>query len=902
MNSTDAIPDAPIILALDDPRATLAQVGGKGANLARMARAGLPVPPGLLVTTAAYREFVAANGLEAVIAGALHGLDTSSPAALEEASAQIRAAFASGRVPRPILRAFTSAYGTLEGRAVAVRSSATAEDLPELSFAGQQDTFLNVLGALSLRRAIIDCWSSLWTARAIGYRARNSINQSDVALAVVVQAMVQSEASGVLFTANPLTGLRDETVIDATLGLGEALVSGQVEPDHYIVESATGRIRSRVLGAKAISIRGAGAGGVEKISADAASRQALPDAAIVALTALGQRVSTLYANVPQDIEWAWADDTLYLLQARPITSLFPLPDTLPPGEFALLFSMGSVQGMLDPFTPMGLEFFRRISAKGSQLFGYNFAPGEVPALHVAAQRIWLRFNPLLRNRLSQRIWLGFFSQVDAEASALLSPLLADVRVQPQRALPTPPTLRRIVGLLKRLAPYMAAAIRDPNASRVALEAAIEAHMAAGAAQAAATRTLSERIRVTEQLIDDAFLVLIQILPRMVIGMACFFRLLNLAERVGMPHSQALEMVRGLPHNVTTTMNLALWQATVAIRNDAAALAAFQSGEAAALAQAYLDGSLPNAAQHALAGFLHNYGMRGVAEIDCGRVRWREDPTQVVQMVQNYLTIADAAQSPAAVFARGAQTAQRTQAQLVAAVEKKLGPQQAALARAYVVRLHALAGLRETPKFSMIRIMGIVRHMLWEGYAQLVAAGLLEKAEDGFFLTLNELRAVDAGYVIDWKALVRERRAQWAREAQRKQLPLLLVSDGRTFYAGAGAAQSTTDASVLVGSPVSPGVVEGIVHIVFEPHGAELQPGEILVCPGTDPAWTPLFLTAGALVMELGGMMTHGSVVAREYGIPAVVGVTNATRRLQSGQRVRVDGSSGRVTVLDGITP
>ncbi len=784
MEMSNANQAADEILQLDDPRATLATVGGKGANLALLARAGLLVPNACFVTTAAYRSFVEANGLDAVIAAALDGLDAGAPEALEAASATIRTAFGAGSVPRPILSAFTAAYGDLEGRAVAVRSSATAEDLPELSFAGQQDTYLNVVGALALRRAIIDCWSSLWTARAIGYRARNGIDQASVALAVVVQEMVESEVSGVLFTANPLTGLRDETVIDATFGLGEALVSGQVEPDHYVVESATGRLRSRVLGAKALSIRSTEGGGVAHAAEDAATLQALSNGVIAELTQLGQRIEALYGGVPQDIEWAWADGKLYVLQSRPITSLFPLPETIPPGEFALLFSFGSVQGISDPITPMGQEFIRHASAGLARLFGYDFAPGQVPAIHFAAERMWIRFDTLLRNKLSRRIWRAFFHQVDASAAPILDKLLEDPRTQPTRAIPTGPVLRRIARVLRLFAPRIADAARRPDAARVELARRVDTDMARFTAQAAAAHTLADRVRTSEQIFAALFPTFIEIAPRVLPGLLAFNRLLELAQRVGMPRSEALEVVRSLPHNVTSEMNLALWQTAVAIRSNEEARTQLQSADAKALAAQYLDGALPAAAQEALDAFLRDYGARGVAEIDMGRPRWRDDPTQVLQMVQNYLAITDEAQTPDAVYRRGAAAAQQAQEKLVAAVEKKFGAREAALARAYVVRLRALAGLRELPKFSVIRVLGIVRAMLQEGFKKLAEAGVLEAADDGFFLTLNELRAVDAGFAIDWKALVRERRALWAHEARRKQLPLLLVSDGRTYYAGA----------------------------------------------------------------------------------------------------------------------
>jgi len=302
----------------------LEKAGGKGANLARLTQAGLPVPGGFILTTAAYRQFVKMNHLDRILRNALPAQDGLVPEVLEDASRRIRAAFSSGKIPDKLAQKIFSTYARLGGIPVAVRSSATAEDTMELSFAGQQDTYLNVVGEQALLEAVVDCWSSLWTARAIGYRLHNRVPQDGLALAVVVQEMVPSKVCGVLFTANPLTGLRSQVVIDATYGLGEALVSGQVEPDQYIVDADTQTISRKTLGVKGKALVSVAGGGTAWTEEDRAAQQALSDAQILALTRLGKQVEKLY-QIPQDIEWALVDETLYLLQSRPITSLFPVP-------------------------------------------------------------------------------------------------------------------------------------------------------------------------------------------------------------------------------------------------------------------------------------------------------------------------------------------------------------------------------------------------------------------------------------------------------------------------------------------------------------------------------------------------------------------------------------------------
>jgi pyruvate,water dikinase len=299
----------------------------------------------------------------------------------------------------------------------------------------------------------------------------------------------------------------------------------------------------------------------------------------------------------------------------------------------------------------------------------------------------------------------------------------------------------------------------------------------------------------------------------------------------------------------------------------------------------------------VAQFLERYGSRGLAEIDFGRTRWRDDPTPLMQALQSYLRIDDERLAPDAVFRRGEQSALEALSRLETAARRSPGGWlKARLVGWLARRVRALLGLRESPKFFIIRLMGLLHAGLLESGRECVLAGQLSRADDLFFLRLPELDALAAGEPRDWPALVAARRATFEREQLRRQIPRVLLSDGTAIYEGLGSA-AAADGDALRGEPVSPGVAEGLVHVVLDPHATQLAPGEILVCPGTDPAWTPLFLAAGGLVTEVGGLMTHGSVVAREYGIPAVVGVDRATERLRTGQRIRLDGSTGQIQVL-----
>ena len=425
---------------------TLAVAGGKGANLARLIRGGFPVPGGFVVTTGAYHAYVEFNELGAFSLEAVQGLPVDDPAALEAASQAIRSTFAAGKLPPELASALREAYAALDRPTVAVRSSATAEDLPGLSFAGQQDTYLNVRGEEALLEAVVDCWSSLWTARAIGYRARNAIPQDDLALAVVVQEMVQSETSGVIFTANPVDGKRTEMVIEATLGLGEALVSGQVEPDRYLVEAASGRIVSKTLGAKSVAIHSQAGGGTVRrehtLAEEAAAQQALPDESITELAQAGRRIAGFLGS-PQDVEWAWAGGKIHILQSRPITSLFPLPEGAAPEPLQVMFSFGAVQGIQDPITPLGRDTIKAVFAGASRVFGLHLTAETQNAVKEAGERLWINITGLIRHRVFRHPIRALLGVVEPGTSQALEPLWDDPRLAPREGITPGPRGRTL---------------------------------------------------------------------------------------------------------------------------------------------------------------------------------------------------------------------------------------------------------------------------------------------------------------------------------------------------------------------------------------------------------------------------------------------------------------------------
>ncbi|WP_425307666.1 PEP/pyruvate-binding domain-containing protein [Ammonicoccus fulvus] len=846
----------------------LARFGGKGANLITLRDAGLPVPEFVVIPTEEYAEFVATSGLAGEIESALGHPDRADPDR-DETSEHLRAAFRAASPTTTQRARLLTQLGHLTTTPVAVRSSATAEDLPGLSFAGQQDSFLDVTGPDAILEAIVDCWSSIWTARAISYRDRNAIDHLDVSIAVVIQRMIPAEASGVLFTANPQTGRRNETVIESVRGLGDALVSGLIEPDSHTLDTPSGRLIDHHL---------------------TADGPRLSPAELDALRTLGQKVQALQQS-PQDIEWAIADGRVHLLQARAITSLYPIPDPHEPND--VWFSFGAFQGMLAPITPLGQDVLRMMIAGAASLGGVRGDWRAGRTLVPAGERLWVRTTPILQTAIGRRV-LTVVPSLDPGIAAIMTRLADEPAFGVRRRLPQPTSARGLARFLGTIAPGVPRTLADPEGTRARLDAAAEETVASvrrdlapnHAADADPQARLTARASGIEQ---HAQALLAGLLPAFGPIMAPSILMLRQLQRIAattdLPDAAQLPLVilRSLPGNVTTGMDLTLADLAAQLRADPALRDLLTSADPNTLATRFLAGDLPPRAQQTVAGFLDTYGMRVVAEIDLGAPRWRDDPTPVFQTLGGYIA-ADDQPHPRALHAAGAVAADAAIEQLAGAV----GPLEARRIRLLARTLRGVFGARETPKFTIIRCFGIFREALAASAADLVAAGRLHNPDDIYFLHFDELQLA---FTHDFRDEIAERRTTHAAEARRPRIPRVLVGDGRALHEGLGADGD------LIGAGVSPGVAEGPARIVFDPRHARLDPGDILVCPGTDPAWTPLFLTAGGLITEVGGMMTHGSVVARECGIPAVVGVDAATTRLTDGQRIRIDGTSGAIALL-----
>ncbi len=872
------MPVTPFVACLDElKRDDLARAGGKGTSLGAMVAAGLPVPEGFAVLTRAYREFVAHNGFAEPVRALVEDVPADDPQALAEAAQALKHRFIAGEIPARVVGAIAEAYTGIGGGLVVVRSSATAEDLPGASFAGQHDSFLNVEGSEDVADAVRCCWASLWNPRAVSYRKRVGLDTTDIGIAVVVQRMIDAERSGVLFTANPLDHRRDRMLLSASFGLGEAVVGGEVNPDQWVVDAESGRIlETRIADKQRITVQEKAGTATREMPGHLRKAPTLNDDEVAKLAALGKAAASFF-GAPQDIEWAWADGKPYLVQSRPITTLFPLPEPLPdPAEGLRLYVCLSVhaQQMVEPLTPMGLEWWRALMA------GFAYAAtrdphADVSWYKVGAGRMFIDATELLRKPKRWRRLGDALSEKDpitAEALLAFGRHEGDTIISKGRGFRIP---LRMVPLVLRLGYRALLAALAPARQRRRILRETDAAIRALNDEASRISRVSERVRFIEEVLARRGAI-IWIIPVAVMtpGLAAEDALKTCLER-WFGHAKDLRPIqRALPYNPTTEMGLELWRLARRLK---------------------AEGVEPSPGHPDVAEFLARHGHRAVWEIDPGLPRWSEDPGYVLEVLRGYMGQAYNVDQEEQFQAHQTEAHVAAEA-LVARVRSQKGRLHAWITRRLIRLYREMGGLREQPKFDGARMIALARQVLHAAGRELVEQGRLDDAEDVFFLTLAELCKADAmgDPVIDLRARAAKARREYRQELERRAVPRLMTSTGECVF---GVAAEEAE-GVLTGVPVSPGVYEGRARIIFDPTSARLERGEVMVCQGTDPAWTPLFLSAGALVMETGGAVSHGSVVAREYGLPAVAGVHAATERLQDGARVRVNGETGEVTMLD----
>jgi pyruvate,water dikinase len=859
--------------------ATLARAGGKGASLISLAAAGLPVPPGFVLTTDAYRRFLAESDLEPAIDEAVSGLTEADPGSWERADEAIRARFARAAMPADIAREALRAYAALDGDepAVAVRSSATAEDLPGASFAGQQETLLEVRGEPALLDAIRRCWASLWTARALAYRHRLGIDQLAVAMAVVVQRMVPAEVAGVLFTANPATGDRSEIVVNASFGLGEAVVSGQVTPDSYVVDKAGLAVMSATLGSKALMIVADAETGhgttARPVPEDRRNVPALAEPLLRELATLGVQAERHFGGVPQDVEWAVADGRCWLLQSRPITGLPPAPlrDVTwePPLPGSKWIRRQVVEHMPEPLSPLFDELYLHegLDAAADLVVAALGIPGYLDL--IIGRPLFATINGFAYQRADVKVtWSSVRFLIRAMAQAMPTLFRDAVPAWRDRELPA---------YQATIARWKA---RDPaGLSDQELLAGVRELAAADARYWFAAALAIGAAKVTDGLLDG---FLGKAAPGRGLTSGRFLQALSAG---GLASEAALERIADLVRESAELGSLVANTPPERLRE---ALGASPAG---------------GPVLEALDAYFERFGHL-IYSLDFAVPTQVDDPRPVL------VTLRALARRPGRDADLRLSELARQRDALTRETARSFDPVRRRLFRLLLGWARRYAPYREAALFYVGAAWPTLRRLAHELGRRLVERGALDAPDDVFYLQSAELEAASAA-PIDGSSrsdlarlarLARERRE--LREARKRLQPPPAVPSAYRFRFGPidlsdreSQRRNAAEGATLSGFAVSPGRVTAPASVIHSPADfAQMEPGTVLVCPTTTPAWTPLFAQASALVTDIGGILAHGSIVAREYGIPAVMGTGIATQRIRSGQRITVDGDTGTVTL------
>jgi pyruvate,water dikinase len=836
-------------------RTDVASAGGKGAALGELGRIdGIRVPAGFCVTTDAFRRALAERPEIDERLAQLSRCRPDETTTIAALASEIRGAIERDPVPGDVESAIAGATARMgDDVACAVRSSATAEDTPSASFAGQHDTYLNVAGTVAIVEHVRRCWASLFTARAAGYRLRSGVDQRGVRMAVVVQEMVSPRAAGILFTADPITSDRTLARVEAGFGLAEALVSGTVDPDVH-------EVRHHAVVSRTV------AGG----------HPALTDGEVVSLVVLGRRIEAHFGS-PQDIEWCLDDDGFAIVQSRPITTLFPIPTAPGQGNHVYL-SVGHQQMMTDAMKPLGLSVFQHNTARpmypaGGRLFVDVAAQLASPAQSERLLNLIEPGDPLTGDALRTILERpDFISRVLDEVPDPTQPARPLVELDPEPDLDTDPAI--VADLVRRSEASIATLRRD---------------VAALAGPALIEFILADFDELKRVLFDRRSMQVIMA----GMGAAAWLNE-HLAQWLG-ERNVADTLTRSVTDNVTSEMGLALLDVADMIRRRPAVVAFLRSvGEEDdhfldALSE--LEGG--REAGDAIRAWLHRYGMRCVGEIDITRPRWGERPATLIPMILGNVDNFAAGERGRRV-ARGAREADDKEREVLQRLRAATdGEPRAEQTERMIDRVRTFTGYREYPKYGLVTRYSIYKQALRGEAHRLVAAGVLGDPDDIFYLTLEELHEAVCVRRMDGRLIAR-RKAQF-RSDQTLTPPRVMTSDGEIVRGSYR--REDLPAGALVGLPVSIGTVEGRARVVLDVADAELEPGDILVTRFTDPSWTPLFLAIGGLVTEVGGLMTHGAVIAREYGLPGVVGVEGATASIRDGQRIRVNGTDGYVERL-----
>jgi len=857
--------------------------GGKGANLGELSGiTGIRVPEGFCVSTEAYKKITENNQELNSLLDELTRLKAEESSTIREISAKIRTAIESIPIPKNIAEEIAGHLAKFgEKDAFAVRSSATAEDLPAASFAGQQDTYLNIIGKEAILNHISRCWASLFTARAVIYRLQNGFDHRKVQLAVIVQKMVFPQLSGILFTADPVTSNRKMLSIDASFGLGEAMVSGLVNADSYTV--CSGKVIDKKISTKKLAIYALPNGGTkeQEIEPERQNRQALTDEQILQLERIGRKIEEHFGS-PQDIEWCLVDDAFYIVQSRPITTLYPIPTYAKASvggpaaddpENHVYVSVGHQQMMTDPMKPLGLSFWllttpASMRTAGGRLFIDVTGMLASPAGRKTIIDVLGKSDPLIKDALTTIIERGDF----------IKPI-PDDKNESNKGVPP-----RNYQTLDDYDPAIVSdLIRNSETSIAALKQNIPTKSGSDLFD-----FILEDIRQLKKIMSDP-----QSFGVIMTGMnASSWIREKMNEWLGEKNA-ADTLSQSAPNNITSEMGLDLLNVADVIRPYPEVIAYLQHVKEDNFLNELgkFDGGRET--RNAIHAYLDKYGMRCAGEIDITKTRWAEKPAILVPMILNNIKNFEPDASNRR-FEQGRQEALKKEQELLDRLKQLPDAEQKARETKRMIGLvRNFAGYREYPKYHMISRYFVYKQALLKEAGQLVLANVIHEKEDIYYLSFEELQEVVRTNKLDYQII--SKRKDEFRLYEKLTPPRVITSDGEIITGKYK--RGNLPAGAIAGLAVSSGVTEGRARVILNMDDADLEAGDILVTAFTDPSWTPLFVSIKGLVTEVGGLMTHGAVIAREYGLPAVVGVENATRLIRDGQRIRVNGTDGYVEIL-----
>jgi rifampicin phosphotransferase len=862
----------------DIDRTKIMMVGGKGANLGEISKVeGIRVPDGFCISTEAFKRIIGKTPSINELLDQLSLLKVEDRNQISKLSDEIRRFIEGIAIPEDIHEELARHLSRLgEGNAYAVRSSATAEDLLTASFAGQQDTYLNIMGKEVILKHISRCWASLYTDRAVTYRIQNGVDHRKVHLAVVMQKMIFSQAAGILFTADPVTSNRKVSSIDASFGLGEALVSGLVNADVYKVRN--GRIIAKKISTKKLAVFALQDGGTkeQELEPERQNKQALTDEQILQLGHIGRKIEEHFGH-PQDIEWCLVDDTFYIVQSRPITTLFPIPKAHD-RENHVYVSVGHQQMMTDPLKPLGLSFFqltapRPMYTAGGRLFVDITQDLASPAKRDIIVNVLGKSDPLIKDALMTILERGDFIKLLPNDTKKPSSSKSNQGVSPAG--------------FQTLNDYDSQIVFDLiKSSQTSLDE-LRRDIQTKSGSVLFDFILEDILKFRKSISDSQSFGVI-----MTAMNAASWINEKLMEWLG-EKNVADTLSQSVPNNITSEMGLALLDVADVIRPYSEVIDYLQHVKDDNFLDELVQFDGGQESRDAICTYLNKYGMRCAGEIDITRPRWSEKPATLVPMILGNIKNFEPKASHLK-FEQGRQEALNKEQSLLERLKQLPdGEQKAKETKRMISLIRNLSGYREYPKYGIVSRYFIYKQALLKEAERLVQANVIHEKEDIYYLTFEEFHDVVRTNELNYQ-IISKRKDEY-KSYEKLTPPRVITSDGE-IVAGEYKRENLP-ANVIVGLPVSSGVIEGRARVILNMDDAVLENGDILVTSFTDPSWTPLFVSIKGLVTEVGGLMTHGAVIAREYGLPAVIGVENATKLIKDEQRIRVHGTEGYVEIL-----